>query len=181
MKNQKKLSQQSSVSDFLKESENFALIKFEKTTHIALEGLRKELRKAGSKVKVIKNTIFTKAINKLANEKEYADLHTFQKQAKSLKDNTAVIGLGKDWSNGLNAFAKVAKTEKSVSFKLGFLDKTTYDAVSLDKISKLPSRGELIAKILGSMKSPMSRFVYAMKFPAKKFAYVMSAQSKKTV
>lgn len=179
MKNQKKLSQQTVVSDFLKKSENFALIKFDKTTHIALEGLRKELLKANGRVKVIKNTIFTKAINKMAAEKEYKDLHTFQKQARDLKENTAILGLGKDWSNGLNAFAKVAKTDKSLSFKLGFLDKTTYDGVALDKISRLPSKLELMGKIVGSMKSPLSRFVYAIKFPAQKFALVLNAKAKK--
>lgn len=179
MKNQKKLSQQSLVSDFLKKSENFALIKFEKTTHVALENLRKELRKADARVKVIKNTVFTKAINKLAAEKEYRDLHDFQKKARDLKESTAILSLGKEWSNGLNAFAKVAKTDTTLSFKLGYLDKTAYDGTALDAISRLPSKAELLGKIIGSMKSPLHRFVYAIKFPAQKFALVLNAKSKK--
>ncbi|PIV08144.1 50S ribosomal protein L10, partial [Candidatus Roizmanbacteria bacterium CG03_land_8_20_14_0_80_39_12] len=56
MKNQKKLSQLAVVTDFLTQSDNFALFKFEKTKHIALEALRRELLKTGAKVRVIKNT-----------------------------------------------------------------------------------------------------------------------------
>lgn len=179
MKNQKKLSQLSVVSDFLKKSDNFALIKFEKTKHVALEGLRRELRKSGATIKVVKNTILTKSINKLAAQKEHGDLRPFQKMTKSVKENTALVSLGTDWSLGLNAFAKVAKTDKSIAFKLGFLDKTAYDASSMDKLSQLPSKTELMAKIIGSMKSPISRFVTSIKFPTQKFVMVLNAKVKK--
>lgn len=179
MKNQKKLSQLSVVSDFLKKSDNFALFKFEKTKHVALEGLRKELRKSGATVKIVKNTILTKSINKLAAEKEYGDLRPFQKMAKSIKENTALVSLGTDWSAGMNAFAKVAKTDKSIALKLGFLDKMSYDGATMEKISNLPSKTELMAKIIGSMKSPTSRFVRAIKFPTQKFVMVLNAKVKK--
>jgi large subunit ribosomal protein L10 len=179
MKNQKKLSQLSVVTDFLKKSDNFALFKFDKTKHIALESLRKELRKGGATVKVVKNTILTKSINKLAAEKEHGDLRPFQKIAKNIKENTALVSLGKDWSMGMNAFAKVAKTDKSISFKFGFLDRTSYDAATMDKISNLPSKSELMAKIIGSMKSPMSNFIRSIKFPTQKFVMVLNAKVKK--
>jgi len=179
MKNQKKLSQLSVVTDFLKKSDNFALFKFEKTKHITLEGLRRELRKSGSTIKMVKNTIFTKSVNKLAAQKEYGELRPFQKIAKNLRENTAVISLGKDWSAGMNAFAKVAKTDKSISLKLGYLDKTPYDAVSMVKLSNLPSKAELMAKIIGSMKSPITQFVNNIKFPTQKFVMVLNAKVKK--
>jgi large subunit ribosomal protein L10 len=179
MKNQKKLSQLSVVTDFLKKSDNFALFKFEKTKHIGLEGLRKELRKSGATVKIVKNTIFTKSINKLAAEKEHGNLRPFQKMAKDIKENTAVVSLGKDWSMGMNAFAKIAKTDKSIALKLGFLDKKSYDAATMEKISNLPSKAELMAKIIGSMKSPMSNFIRSIKFPTQKFVMVLNAKVKK--
>jgi large subunit ribosomal protein L10 len=179
MKNQKKLSQLSVVTDFIKKSDNFALFKFDKTKHIGLEALRRELRKNGTTFKIVKNTIFTKSINKLASEKGKGELRTFQKMAKDVKENTALMSLGNDWSGGLNAFAKVAKTDKSISFKFGFLDKTAYDAASMDKLSKLPSKTELMAKIIGSMKSPITQFVNNIKFPTQKFVMVLNAKVKK--
>lgn len=179
MKNQKKLSQVSVVTDFLTKSNNFALIKFENTKHVALEALRKELRKSGSIIRVVKNTIFTKSINKLAAEKERGNLRSFQKMAKSVKENTAVISFGNDWSMSMNAFAKIAKTDTSISLKLGYLDNVSYDAAAMEKLSNLPSKMELMAKIIGSMKSPSSRFVRAIKFPTEKFVMVLNAKVKK--
>lgn len=179
MKNQRKLSQLAVVTDFLKKSDNFALFKFDKTKHIALEGLRKELRKSGATIKMVKNTIFTKSINKLAASKEHGELRPFQKMAKDIKENTAVISLGQDWSQGMNAFAKVAKTDKSIAFKFGFLDKTPYDGATMIKLSNLPSKAELMAKIIGSMKSPITQFVNNIKFPTQKFVMVLNAKVKK--
>jgi len=179
MKNLKKTAQLSVVTDFLKKSDNFALFKFDKTKHIALEGLRRELRKSGATIKMVKNSIFTKSINKLAATPEHGNLRPFQKMARDNKENTAVISLGKDWSLGMNAFAKVAKTDKSISLKLGFLDKVSYDGQTMNKISSLPSKGELMAKIIGSMKSPITQFVNNIKFPTQKFVMVLNAKVKK--
>lgn len=179
MKNTKKLSQQSSLTSFLTKAENFALITFEKTSHTALEGLRKELRKAGAVIKVVKNAILLKSINKLSNDTHQKGIVELQKLLKELKQNTAVISLGKDWSNGLNAFAKFIKTDKTLSFKFGFLDALSYDSGRMEQIAKLPSKAELLGKIIGSMKSPTSRLVYALKFPTQKLTMVLSAKSKK--
>ena len=76
----------------------------------------------------------------------------------------------------MNAFAKIAKTDKSIALKLGFLDKTSYDAATMEKISNLPSKTELMATIIGSMKSPITRFVRAIKFPTQKFVMVLNAK-----
>ena len=179
MKNQKKLSQLAVVTDFLKKTDNFALFRFEKTKHIALESLRNELRKSGATIKIVKNTILTKSINKLAAENKQRDLRVFQKMAKNIKENTALISLGADWSLGMNAFAKIAKTDKTLSFKLGFLDRTSYDASAMEKISNLPNKAELMAKIIGSMKSPTTRFVHALKFTTHKFVMVLNEKVKK--
>ena len=65
MANTKKLSKLSGINDFLGQNTNFALVKFEKTTHIALESLRKQLKASESKMKVVKNSLFEKSINKL--------------------------------------------------------------------------------------------------------------------
>jgi len=179
MKNLKKLSQLAVVTDFLKKSDNFALFKFEKTKHMALEGLRRELRKSGATVRIVKNTIFTKSINKLAAEKGQGELRSFQKIAKDIKENTAVVSLGKDWSMGMNTFAKMAKKDTSIALKVGFLDRVSYDSATMEKISKLPSKTELMGKIIGSMKSPAYRFVNALKFTPQKFVMVLNAKVKK--
>lgn len=178
MKNKEKLSQLAAVTEFIVSSGNFALVKFEKTTHTALETLRKDLRKTGAVMRVIKNTILIKAINKLTNTGHKPGFVNLQKLIKGMRDNTAVISLGKEWSAGLNTFAKFIKSNQSVAFKMGYLDEESYDAGRMEMISKLPSKNELLGKIIGSMKSPASRLVYALKFSTQKFVMVLNAKAK---
>lgn len=166
------------VVDAIRKAPNFALVKFEKTTHKTLEALRKELRGADSQVKVVKNTLLEKAINKLSGEhKHFKELH---KQAFPIKEKTALMTLGSDWSKGLKAFHTFIQKETSVSFKSGYLEETVYNAGDMVKISTLPAREQLVAKVIGGMKSPMYSLAYSLKYNMQKFVYVLSEKSKQT-
>ncbi|MBI4973738.1 50S ribosomal protein L10 [Candidatus Roizmanbacteria bacterium] len=180
MVNTNKQSQLDKITSFLKNSSSFALIKFEKTTHTSLESLRKQLKKNDSKLMVIKNTILQKAINIISSSKESSHLRDLQKQTRNLKENTGLLGFGKDWSLGMNTFFAFSKADKTVGFKVGVLDKQTYGEESLLRIAQLPSRGELVGKLLGGMKSPTSHFVHALKFNMQKFVYILNARAKQT-
>lgn len=166
------------ISSFLKNSSSFTLLKFEKTTHTSLENFRRELKKSDAKLIVIKNTILQKAINILSSTKESAHLRDIQKQTKNLKENTALLGFGKDWSLGMNAFFTFSKSDKTVGFKVGVLDKQTYGEADLIRIAQLPGRGELMGKMLGGMKSPTAHFVNTLKFNMQKFVYILNAKAK---
>jgi len=155
---------------------DFALVKIDKTSHQNLEKLRRELRKVGGSVKVIKNTFFEKAINKLTpKNKIYSQL---KKKFFPIHETSAMITFGDDWGQGLKAFSEFTKNDKTLSFKLSLLDDQIYDSATTTTISGLPSKDQLVGKIIGSMKSPMSKFVYALKYNTNKFVYVLQAKSK---
>lgn len=172
---------QTLVSDLIKilnDYPHFIVVGFEKTSHIALEKLRKELKKNGAKITVVKNTLFTKALNKFANEKKGQGIDT--KALTAAKKSSAILALGEDWSAGLKAFYNYAKTEKTLVFKIGFLENKIYQVADIEQIAQLPSKGELVAKLIGTLKSPMYHTVYAMKFNMQQFVMVLSEASKKT-
>jgi len=172
MPSQKKLGQKGKIEAFLKDYPNFALIKFDKTTHQNLENLRKQLKTVSAKIKVVKNSIFEKALNSASlKEKKISDL---RKKTLPLNDSTALLGLPENWSKGLNSFFQFIQKEKTLSFKAGILDKIVYLSDDLLKISQLPSREVLLGKIIGSMMLPVSKTVYAMKFNINKFVFVLS-------
>jgi len=175
------ISKQKTVEDllsFLASYPNLALIRFDKTTHATLEQLRKTLIKNAGRLKVVKNSILQKALTKAAVKNK--KLQPFEKKAVSiLKDNTALLGLPANWSNGLNAFSQFISKEKSLSFKIGLLDQEVYLAEDMVRIANLPSHTQLIAKIIGSLKSPMSKTVYSMKFNTNKLVYVLKAKGVK--
>ena len=176
MVSQLKKNQVDSILQLLEKGHNFLLVKMGKTTHQSLESLRKELRKTDSQVKVIKNTLFEKSINKIALKKSvFKDL---KKQFLPLKETSALVTLGDRWNEGLKTIYLFAKKDSSLSFKLSLLDNGIYDAEKTAQLAQLPSKEELLGKIIGSMKSPMSKFVYALKFNANKFVYILKAKSK---
>ena len=51
---------------------------------------------------------------------------------------------------------------------MGFVEGEFYDAENIKKLAEIPSREELIAKLLGSLKAPVSNFVYLVDAIAKK-------------
>lgn len=178
MANLKKQGQLDALIDFIKKSPNFALLKHEKTKHIALEGLRKELRASNATIKVIKNSLLDKAIRRLAGSNEA--LKTFGKKILPLRDNTAIISFGEDWSKGLGSTFTFSQKDQTVTFKAGVLDNSVYTGADLLTIAKLPSRPQLVAQLIGNMKSPMTNFVYGLKFNMQKFVYILSERSKQT-
>lgn len=178
MASQKKQLVLEQIVTFLKKNLNFAIIKFDKTKHTNLEALRKELKKSGSNIKVVKNSIFEKAISKLSSENK--DIKEFNTKISDLKDSTAILGLGSDWSKGLSAFYNFIKKETTLSFKLGILDSQVYSPETLNQIAQLPSKEELLGKIIGSLKSPISKTVYSLKFNTNKLVYILKERAKQT-
>lgn len=178
MVQQKKVDQLQEVLKFVQTYPNFSLIRFEKTTHTALESLRKDLKKNSSKIKVVKNTILQKAFNQIAQQRK--EIRDLQKKMRDMKDSSALLGLGEDWSKGLNAFHAFTDKDKTLSFKAGFLDNVLYYGDEMTKIAQLPSKDILVGKIISSMKAPMSKLIYSLKYNTNKLVYILMAKSEKT-
>ena len=61
-----------------------------------------------------------------------------------------------------------AKDHSNLELKMGYVEGAFYDAEKLIELSKIPSREALIAKLLGSLKAPVSNFAYMLDAVAKK-------------
>lgn len=165
------------LADFIDKNSNFAFIKFEKTTHQALESLRKSLRKSDSRIKVLKNSLLEKTVNKLAvKNKIFRDL---KKTYLPLTQSTAVLTFGGDWSNGVKSFYEFIQKDKSMAFKMSLLDDKLYSGEETLRIASLPSKAELMAKIIGQLKTPVSKLTFSMKYNMQKFTYILSEKGKK--
>ena len=46
-----------------------------------------------------------------------------------------------------------------MEFKAGVVEGTYYDKAGIEEVAKIPSRDELIAKFMGSIQSPIGKFV----------------------
>lgn len=175
MPNTKKKEQVSDLTQVINKYGHFVVISYNKTTHQQLEELRNKVRKSGTTIKVLKNSLFQKAVEKLSeNNKELLKLDS----QFPLKGSSAMVGFGEQWYEGLKAYYDNAKKEESLAFRFGFIDNTLYEAAGVEALAKLPSREELMAKLIGTMKSPLMKTVYAMKFNMQRLTTVLNEKAK---
>lgn len=176
MVNQKKINQAKLYQELLKKSPNFVLIGFKTISHQNLEKLRKELKKNNAFLKVIKNTIFEKAINGILNKNKI--LKEIKKNFFPLKENSALLTFKNlDYLNGLKTFFNNLKIDKNLYFKFGLLDNKIYESQKLIEISQLPSRNELLQKIIFLIKKPTFNFNNALKYNILKLINLLKQKS----
>lgn len=108
--------------------------------------LRKELREAGVAYKVYKNTMVKFAIEGTEFESLKDDLEGPNAIAISKDDATAPARI----------LAKFAKDAEALEIKCGVIEGTYYDQAGIKAISSIPSREELLSKLLGSIQSPIT-------------------------
>ena len=122
--------------------------------------LRKELREAGVVYKVYKNTMVNFAVQGTE----------FEEITKHLEGPTAIAISYDDATAGPRVLAKVAKANEKLEFKGGVVEGHYYDAKGMLAIGNIAPREELLGRLLGSFKSPMSSFARVIKQVAEKDA-----------
>lgn len=120
--------------------------------------LRKQLRENGVEYKVYKNTMVNFAIEGT----EFADL------SKDLEGPTALAISYSDATAGPRILSKIAKDNDKLEFKSGVVDGHYYDAKGMIAIGNIAPREELLGRLLGSFKSPISSFARVIKQVAEK-------------
>lgn len=114
--------------------------------------LRKTLRNSNVEYRVYKNTMVTRAAQELGIEG----------LDKYLEGPVSVAFGYDDETTAAKLIAEFAKTAKKLEIKGGYVDGTVYDAELMNQLAKIPAKEVLIAKFLGSIKSPLSNLVYML-------------------
>lgn len=140
------------LAEAIKNSPSGVLVNYQGITVENDTKMRKELREAGIKYVVMKNTMTGRAceMNGLDDMKPY------------LNGMTALAIAGEDPI----APAKILKgyADKIESFKIvaGYLEGKVVDEKTVLALAEIPSKEVLIAKFLGSIRSPLYGFAYAL-------------------
>ena len=108
--------------------------------------LRKQLREAGVIYKVCKNTMMKRAFEGT----EFAGLEEY------LEGPSALVVSKDDATAPARIICKFAKTAEALEVKAGVVEGNVYDAAGINELSKVPSREELLSKLLGSLQSPIT-------------------------
>lgn len=120
--------------------------------------LRKQLREAGITYKVYKNTMM-----------EFAFKGTdCEKLQEYLSGPSAIVISKTDATAPAREICKFAKTAPKLEVKGGIVEGVAYDAKGIADIAKIPSKEELLSKLLGSLQSPIANFARVMNQLAEK-------------
>ena len=146
------------ISDLLEGVQSAVLVDYRGLTVEQDTKLRKELREAGVSYKVYKNTLINLAVKGTEFESLNQVLEGPTALAVSKDDATAPARI-------LHNFSKIAP---ALELKAGIVEGTYYDADAIKVVAAIPSRDELLGRLLGSMKSPISNLARVLNQVAEK-------------
>jgi large subunit ribosomal protein L10 len=127
--------------------------------------LRARCRKTDATFKVVKNTLAKKAIAGTA----------FSSAESFLEGPTAVAIHAGDPVGIIKVLTAFSKENDVFKIKGGVLDGTTYSAQDLFRIALLPGREVLLAKLVGSLQSPLVRMVGSLSSPIRDLVGVLES------
>ena len=136
------------IKEKLEKAQAIVLSKYQGLTVEEDTQLRKNLREAGVEYRVYKNTLVTLAAKELGIEGIAEYLEGPVSIAFGYDDVTAPARILNDFS----------KDHKALELKAGVVDGEFYDVDKIKQLATIPSKEVLIAKLLGSIKSPISSF-----------------------
>lgn len=149
----------SEIVEKLNNSSSAVVVDYKGLTVAEVTELRKVMREAGVDYKVYKNTLVRRAAQEVGIEQFNAELLV----------GTNAIAFGyEDPVAPARILKKFIETHPKMKLKMGVVEGEFYDEAKIMELANIPSREELIAKLLGSLKAPVSNFVYLVDAIAKK-------------
>jgi large subunit ribosomal protein L10 len=131
--------------------------------------LRSEVRKTEATYKVVKNTVVRLAVEGTRMEAITPFLTGPKVLAYTGGDGVALAKVLKDF----------IKKHPELRFEQAYLEGQILEAKDAEKIADLPSREELISKLVNLLQSPIRRLVVALNAPLQQFANAVSQIAEK--
>jgi len=147
----------------LEKAKNLFVAQFQGMTVLQDTDLRQKIRETKSQYRVVKNTLAKKAAEGTAAEGV----------AKSFDGSTAIAYNAGDPVSLAKALTAYAKTNPLFVFKAGMVEGRVINLGDITSIAAMPSKEELIAKLLFLINSPAQRLAVALNGVARNLAVVM--------
>lgn len=142
---------------------SFLLFDFKGLNVAAFSKLRRVVKKDGFRVRVIKNTLIKKALEK----NSVAGFDDFLVQANAL-----IYGVG-DGAALLKDVRKFSKEANVSSTRAAYIDGKLFSDKELVALSNLPGRKALLGILAGSLASPLTGLLFALNFNLMKLVSVL--------
>ena len=140
------------ISASIKDAQSIVMVDYRGLTVEQDTRLRRNLREAGITYKVYKNTMMNFAFKGT----------DFESLTPYLEGPSAIAISTTDATAPARVLSNFAKEADKLEIKAGVVEGTMYDAAGIAQIAKIPSRDELLSKLLGSIQSPITNFARVM-------------------
>jgi large subunit ribosomal protein L10 len=159
----KKTEQTEKLNADLKNVSNAVVATYSKLTVMQDYELRKALRGVGAKYKVVKNTLAERAAKGTKIEGALKDLSGVTSIAYTTGDPVAMA----------KALTKYAKDTPEFTFKVGVVEGRVISIKEIEALATMPSKEELMSKLLFLMNAPAQRLVTVMNAVGRNLAVVV--------
>lgn len=157
------------IKQLITENPNVFLIKFSKVNVASITTLRDRIRDKNARYMVAKNTLIARAVEGTGMEG----------LREHLKGPTAIVVNQGDPVEVAKILTEFAKDNPEFGFKAGFVESRQADAVMLKSLATMPSKQELVGKLLYLLQSPIQRLVVVLNAPPQKLVMALNAISEK--
>ena len=146
------------ISANIKDAQSVVVVDYRGLTVEQDTQLRKAMREAGITYKVYKNTMMN-----------FAFMGTEFESLAPVLEGPSAIAISKDDATApARVIAKFAKDAPALEIKAGVVEGTFYDASGMQAVATIPSRDELLSKLLGSLQSPITNLARVLNQIAEK-------------
>jgi large subunit ribosomal protein L10 len=159
----KKKEQVEKLNADLKNVSSMVVATYNKLTVAQDYELRKTLRGAGAKYKVVKNTLAQLA----------AKGTKVEEALKGLAGVTSIAYTSGDPVAMAKALSKYAKDTPEFTFKVGVVEGRVISIKEIESLASMPSKGELMSKLLFLINAPAQRLVTVMNAVGRNLAVVV--------
>lgn len=130
----------------------------------AVTKLRAKARTSGIYLRVLKNTLARRAVKGTPFEK-----------LSDQMSGPLIYGISQDPVAGAKVLAEFAKDNELFVIKGGAMPNVLMSPTDVKALATMPSREELLAKLLGTMQAPMAKLVRTMNEVPGKFVRTLAA------
>ena len=154
----------SEIAAELAKAQTVIVAEYRGLTVSAVTGLRAKARKSGVYLRVLKNTLARRAVKGTPFE-------TLSGQMAG----PLMYGISQDPVAGAKVLAEFAKDNELFVIKGGAMPNVLMSVKDVKALATMPSREELLAKLLGTMQAPMAKLVRTMNEVPGKFVRTLAA------
>ena len=153
----------------LEESEHLLVCSYRGLNVKAMTQLRRLIRQAGGRLRVVKKTLFQRALG----EGERAGVSEY------LEGPVAVAFVSGDPLKMVKEITAFTRTHEQVEFKGGWVEARLLNAGQLGELATLPPRTELLSKLLGCLSAPLANLAGVLQAVPRDLVLTLQAVAKK--